>query len=734
MASASAPARVESVPFLPTEPAPLSVQVVLASPEADASGPFVVLSEEEDLARVYLAVFKGDADSVVDFAALKLPRNVHPMPLAPDPSWNNAAVERRWQEEGDRIRALSAAGIPVPRPVRPGEGAPDRLPPLFFCRPDRRIFSPPCPRCGGSLETCRDDARLASAKLPPFSTSLERFLFCGKCAVENAPDAFYSFDAPSETPEGESLTALDLYRDLGEALVGADESAGAGGSFPCAGCREAARQFQTAFASGVRAAPFWEGRWTPLNFYDSPYLLTGLGQLSLDEFADWLGGRPRESFAGEKTAPRAASMAARLQYPMDLPSERLLFASDGSGLDAVEVFFLKMTAFRQVAAGLLAYSRETRRPHLDLHPRHVLFDLSAAGEGLPAGWAFRARLHGLSSAARAERLTQGIDVPVPPRGAMAPYAPPEVLEFHLTPSRPAQLVLAEVAEAPGARGGEKTYRIRGRLSDPYGIYPEPSDRDWILVTLDNEALGVSSMTFAARRDSREAAEAHDVHFTGEPVPLEDSTAQRLRKGVGVRIPGARYKVYPCFAAPSDLYSLGMLLLRLLIGNDVQDGRRIQAALDRVGKRLSAAGETTLANVLAGPGAAALLERDPELAAAFRKSNVFFQALDRENERPNALPDALWKRALMLALRLATRVAGFSVCSSAADYDEKHPTEKLEKLVDEVERLAAEARGLLFGRQGMNLEIQQMLSELLTEKFTDATGPDPGEKTPRTRSA
>ncbi|HYB53176.1 MAG TPA: hypothetical protein VEG84_04855, partial [Thermoanaerobaculia bacterium] len=210
--------------------------------------------------------------------------------------------------------------------------------------------------------------------------------------------------------------------------------------------------------------------------------------------------------------------------------------------------------------------------------------------------------------------------------------------------------------------------------------------------------------------------------------------QRLKKSSGVRIPGAQYKVYSDFAAPSDLYSLGMILLRLLIGNDAQDARRIQAALEKVGKRLVAAGETTLANVLAGPGAAILIERDTELAAAFRKANVFYQALDREEARPNAIPDPLWKRALLLGLRLATRLSGFSLCTTAADYDDKHPTEKIERLLGEIDLLATEAKGLLVGRQGMNLEVQHVLGELLTEKIADSTGPVRRNLGPRTPDA
>ncbi|HTO88035.1 MAG TPA: hypothetical protein VMR54_10985 [Thermoanaerobaculia bacterium] len=716
-----APTRVESAPILPSEPAAFSLQVVLSDAATDGSGPFIVLSEDEDFARVYLAVFKGTADCVVDFAALKLPRNTHPIPVIPDASLNNESIEARWSLESDRLRELSLAGLPVPRWLRPGSEGTERLPPLLFCLPDRRFFSPPCPRCGAALTVCRDDAVLAAARLPLFRSSLERFLHCPRCAAENPPSAFYSFDAPAETPEGEFLTAVDLYRDLGEALAGAEESGAVAASFPCSGCREAAQKFQTAFASGTRAAPFWEGRWQPLNFYDSPFVLTGLGQLSLDEFGDWLGGRPRDSFAGEKPSPHALALGARLRYPVELASEgRLLFGGDGSGMDAVEIFFLKLTAFRQIVGGLLAYCRHTARPHLDLHPRHALFDLSAAGEGLPSAWTFRARIHGLSSAARSERLAGAADVVVPPRNALAPYAPPEALEFHLTASRPAQLVLSELEAVSPGRDAAGGWRLHGRLSDPYGMYPEPSNRDWILVTLDNEALGLSALTFVSRRDPRVQGDPREAQFISEPVALEELAAQRLRKSFGVRIPGARYKIYADFGAPSDLYSLGMILLRLLLGNDAQDARGIQAAVERVGKRLGAAGETTLSSVLAGPGAAALLERDPELAAAFRKANVFYQALDRESERPNAIPDVLWKRALLLGLRLATRLPGFSVCASPADYDDLHPTEKIERLGNEVELLAAEARGLLFGRQGANLEIQQVLAELLTEKVIEET--------------
>ena len=76
-----------------------------------------------------------------------------------------------------------------------------------------------------------------------------------------------------------------------------------------------------------------------------------------------------------------------------------------------------------------------------------------------------------------------------------------------------------------------------------------------------------------------------MSFISEPVDVGEAVASRLRKAAGVRIPGIRYKVYADFGAPSDLYSLGMVLLRLLVGNDRQDAGGIASIVERISKRL-----------------------------------------------------------------------------------------------------------------------------------------------------
>jgi hypothetical protein len=723
----SAVSGLEFAPVLPLEPAPFSLQLALSG-AADASDPFVTLSEDDEFARVLLAAVKGDAGTVVEHCAVKLPRNVYRGTLLHEASrWTNPAIEARWSDEATRLGRLAeaSAGRFAPRWIRPEGSSPEsRLPPLFLCRSSRRFFRPPCPRCGGNLETCRDDARLAAAGLPLWSGSSERFLACARCGEADASSSvssdegprFYAAEISAELAGKPVASDGDLAEELGHALAGTGPEADAvRAAFACADCARAGEQFRDALASGSRPKPFWEDRWVPLAFYDGPFVVTELDPFDLDEFADLLGGRPVETLA--KTGPAAAELAARRIAPdvsttaSGVRRPLWLFEADGSGYDAVEVFALKLAAFRQIVQAVLEYSRALDRPHLDVQPRHVFFELSSSGDGLPAFWNFRARLHGVSSAARVERIAGVADVVIPPRNPVVPYAPPEVLEFHLTLPRPAQLVLTDLE---AERGGQRL-RLHGRLSDPYGIFPEPGPQDWILLTLENEALGLPGVSVACRRDPRSAAEAVELTFISEPIEVSEAVASRLRKATGVRIPGIRYKVYADFGAPSDLYSLGLVLLRLLVGNDKQDAGQIAGIVERIGKRLRGLDEDALARIPQPGGTTALFERDLDVLMALKKANVFWAEPERRSERPNAIPDALWKRAILLAARLVTRVRGFSLCASPADYDSAHPRAKLEAVVQEIDLVEQQLRSLLFERQAVNLEVQQVLSELAREK-------------------
>ncbi len=654
-----------------------------------AGGPWVTLSEPDELSRVLLAAVLGDRGTLLEVCALKLVPDAWPEdPGAP----TNADLEARWQREEARLAELRGLSPHFPRLLKPEASGPreepGRLPPLLYAVPERRLFSPPCARCRAPLALCRDEAWLAASGLPAFSSTAARYLWCPDCAKGPDPSPVYG-SAPATPAHVPVRSPADLLEDVARALrEGTEEDAAA-----LAGA-------ETARAARAKAAA--RDLFVPLTLYGSPYLLTAAEPLDLEALADALGGRPWEDVV--RTGTREASpFPPRWAWLAKAPPpvRRTLFSPEGSGLDAAEIFFLKLTAFRQVLDGLVDWYRVAGRPHLDLHPRHLLFALSGAGDGLPAYWTLEARIHGLASAAVPLPGPGSPAVVLPGAGLAPPYAAPEVQEFRLAGPRPGEFQITDVDEEGGGR-----FRLRGTLRDPYGLFPAPGPRDTILLSLPDPTLGFGFTALSVKAVAGEIR-PDETAFASDLVALEESGLKRLRLALGTRLPGGRYRVFPDFGAPADLYALGVVLLRLLLRNEDQDLASVLKAVERLAREVAAwpveaRRDATLT---------ALLKRVPDAAAAFAKGQVFWGRDERRPGRPNAIPDALWGRALALALRLVARVPGFSVAAGPSDFDPLFREEKLERILPEVGAVLAELRALLFARQSLNLEIQQVLAEL-----------------------
>lgn len=692
--------------------APFGLHVVLDALDRDrAHGPWVRLSDADDFARVYLAAVKGDDDTVLELCALKLMPDAWPDGATPAAlGVTNRDLEDRWEREAARLAELRTLSPHFPRLVGIGPSAGEtarRLPPLLYSHPGRSFFVPPCPRCRNPLSLCRDEAWLAGAGLPSFASTLDRFVWCEACARGPEAPTVYTTSQIS-SPRAAVRSATDLLDDLGRALKEAwtEEEAGALVGPETA---KAVRSLPAAGGAGVRDLL------TPLTVYGSPFLVTVAAPLDLEGLADALGGRPWEELpvlrprGGGALPPRWAWLD---RAPS--PTQRLLFPAESSGLDAVEVFFLKLTAFRQILEGLIDYYRATGRPHLDLHPRHLLFELSGAGDGLPVFWTLQARIHGLAAAAVSLPAPGSPTVVLPGQGLAVPYAAPEVQEFRLAGYRPAEFAFTDIDEEGTAA---RRFRLRGRLSDPYGLYPAPRPRDTIFVSLPDPTLGFGFTGLAVRATPAETR-SDEAMFASDLLEVEESGLRRLRVALGTKLPGARYRVFPDFGPPTDLHALGVSLLRLLLRNDGQDLAAVLKATDRLGREVAAWAPDARRDVTL----AALLKRAPDAAPSFSRAQVLWGRDDRRANRPNSIPDGLWARALLLALRLVTRVAGFSVAADPADFDPLFREEKLERILPEIVGILAELQSLLFERQPLHLEIQQVLAEIRDDERSSGARP------------
>lgn len=667
-AAAGAPVRL-----LPLDAAPFGVYLMRGG--AGAGEPFVRAGTEPGRTRTWLAELRSDTGAVLDRLVLKLPGGEREEALFPgDDLVSNGELEAEWAAlHADLLRLVGAAGG-LPELVLPAtgpDGRPPLLPPLFFCPTAGRLFPIPCPRCGGALQTCRDDALLTAAGLPPYTTTAARFLACPACPEQAEPK---EGDGPrfwTGTPEeARGLPAAGSLDDLRRALKDARKRPGGCPDTPAAG-------------------------WIVFNLHDEPFLITRMAPVPFDDFVARLGG------AGEEGQEESAGAGT-------------LFAAEGSGIDVVEILTLKLAAFLQTVQALRQHWLLLGRPHLDLQPEHLAVEPGPRGGFLPDLWSFRVKLLG-PSPGRTARLAPGIEVPLPPAVPRAPFAARPVRDARLAAPSSGELlierVLSEKTPEKTAEKGEESWRIEGTLLDPHGFYPPPGPRDWVQIAWPRDLFG-SLRTSAARVDPRVAPQSVEMAVITEPLPLDPALAKRLGRTGGFRVPGVRYRIYPLLGVPEDLWSLGVLLLRLVLVNDGQALSALEPLLEALpqGPASELKGpRRSIEKVLAGA-----LESAPQRLA---KENLFHRAIDRTPGRPNALPDDLWNRVLLLALRLAARGPYFGLTQDPGGtvaWNEANPAAHLDEVLAEGEDVLRQLSAILFQRQLVHAEIREVIAELLRE--------------------
>jgi hypothetical protein len=618
------------------------------------SEPFLLAGTEPGRTRTYRAELRSATGAVLDRLIVKLPGGEREDALFPgDEPLSNGELEAQWAAVHADLLRLAGAADGLPELVLPStgpEGRPPLLPPLFFCPTAGRLFPIPCPRCGGALHTCRDDALLTAAGLPPYTATSARFLACPACGEPQ----FWT-GTPDEARGLPATASLD---DLRAAL-------------------KSTRKMPDLPDTPPKG-------WIVFNLHDEPYLITRMAPIPFDDFVARLGGAGDDEQAGAGT----------------------LFAAEGSGIDAVEILTLKLAAFLQAVHAVRQHWLLLERPHLDLHPGHLAVEPGPRSGYLPDLWSFRVKLLG-PSPGRVARLAPGIEVPLPPPVPRAPFAARSLRDARLAGPSSGELLIDRVA----AEKGEESWRIEGTLLDPHGFYPPPGPRDWVQIAWPREPFG-ALRTSVARVDPRVAPQSVEMAVITEPLPLDPALAKRLGRAGGFRVPGVRYRIYPLLGVPEDLWSLGVLLLRLVLVNDGQSLASLEPLLEAVPQ--GAASELrgprrTVEKVLAGA-----LEAAPQRLA---KENLFHRAIDRTPGRPNAIPDDLWLRVLHLALRLAARDASFGLTPEPGGtfaWNEANPAAHLDEVLAEGEDLLRQLSAILFQRQLVHAEIREVIAELLRE--------------------
>jgi hypothetical protein len=672
------------VRLLPLGPASFAVHLLRA--EQPGGEPFQRADGRDAGVRAYLGVLAGETGAVLDRVVIELPGDDAGEPSFPEEEIPaNAAIEAEWAAAHSDLKRLLAAPAQFPELLAPGE--PALLPPTIFCATSGRLFRIPCPRCFGPLSTCRDDALLAAAGLPLYSATAAKFLYCSAChPKEGGEGARFWAGTEAEARGLERVDSLeDLRRDYGAAL---EKASAENVSLKLDELPQASAAPATTAGRKGAAPTNPESGWTVFNLHDSPFLVTRQAPVAFDEFVARLG-------AGGETAEGAEAAPG------------FLFAAEGSGIDAVEVLALKLAAFLQIVADVRRHYLLLGRPHLDLHPDHLVVEPAPQGGFLPALWSFRVKLLG-ASPSRLAHLGAGLAVPLPPRDPRPPFASPAIRAARLASPAAGELMIERVLPE---KGGADRWRIEGTLLDPHGFYPPPTLRDFVQLAWPRELFG-RVRTATARLDPRSAPESVEMAITTEPLELDVTLAQRLSRPGGFRVPGVRYKIYSSLSAPEDIYSLGILLLRILLVNDTQALSTLEPLIEAVPQGTSQSVRGSRRTV--EEALSAMLAAEPERLA---KANLFHRETDRGPGRPNSIPEEIWTGVLLFALRLIGRGPGFGLTpekGGSYGFNEANPVAHLDEVQAEAEDLLRRLHGILFNRQAVHVEVQTLISELLAE--------------------
>jgi len=435
------------------------------------------------------------------------------------------------------------------------------------------------------------------------------------------------------------------------------------------------------------------------------------GSLSIkwNEFADLLGGASWAEACSEGSFD-LLSPQSRQQLPL-LASRfsehsQFLFTDSTGSIKPLEILWLKWRLFGGLCARVLQLYQTMNRPSLGIRPDQIVVVVPSYADSLsPVRWNFSLDL---LSPNGAENFVNEL---MPPEYANRLFAPPHVVdnlyqapELKMFPlgkifSGSVMIRSMERIRRPVEGSGEVQGLVQLHLFQEQLASAMFSDKDVFFIKFSTMQDPVFSVgIWASKAESVERGLS--LNGTTLPVTLaqwEHLQAQRQQVFVHSEI-----VPYRAFHTPCDLYSLGVLLLQLLIGRKKETIERLEARLPVLVGELQKIVSTTgrQDQVRLGERFQWLLAREGRL---FQKEALMHGTM-RSPKLTDEIPDDLWYEVLQIGFRLFARIPDFGFCQHSGDYDLELPHEPLQRAMGEIERVGKWIQQDLFGSSERNREI------------------------------
>jgi len=466
--AAPGPALLRGVP-LEIDPAGSFRLELVLRPESRTGGvyPFATLGQNGRYARVLLARV-ASADGVpFRYLALKVQRDRYDVETDRGNVLSNVEIAELWEEEHLNLKLLRGDPEGAAAELLGGDTPLRVLPPATFCRKREVFFQPPCPSCGKVLRDCEDDGLLTRRGLPRYSESNIRYLHCPACLRTSPDGPLYRLRIEEkERRQGvkDSRALIADWKTLALSGPNGGQGPGTETEFPCRGCPHAGECYGAAAPQAQAGAGTLMAvdRLTALSAYDFRVIPIEVLRLRYDEFVDCLGGIGWDDFLGEHRGGREdipeRIFLADLRPRMER-ADRYLFSGCG-GLEALEVFRLKLALFTQLVRRVRRFHELTGKAHLDLKPENAMVDVPPVPAELPILWNFRVKLIDLCAATAFVYGEDGSrkSLPSPPVNYAEVYTSPIIRHGQFGHLRPCDLQITGTTDL-----GDGRRRISARL-------------------------------------------------------------------------------------------------------------------------------------------------------------------------------------------------------------------------------------------------------------------------------
>jgi hypothetical protein len=636
--------------------APIRLCAVVRQQPDPVGGHLVVLRDAAD-ARVYLGCLVDAGGRVHQWAEVWVQSldTIHNTLAAWRESLSNAALDTRWQRQ---FQAFAAADPTLL--FRTGWETRHPLP-LWFDPAKREPVHPHDAQGGEAWRLCTDDAALSAAGLPPYGTSLHRYLWLPKRGAQSP-----FVPVTPGTPTGGNTQPLE-----------------------------------SILAGRAGLVPFNPGGGLMLVRAFSPSPLEGLFDLLS-------GGDVEAAATGVQHGRQVLHLGGELPPTTDSSGSSragwLFLGEHGRRGRLLEGFHLKLRALADCVGAVRSMVQRTQRPLLNLAADRFQVRCPAEGcgaFGLPATWTTQVALADPGDAVELPIRATDASYFLPGRVAgTSVYRPVEVGQF--AEGRCSVRIRKVLPDTGGSTILEGTFTTQER------IRPERNDLVRLLVP-----LGGTRLDLFARLESETALAAGEWRFRTVGHRIDEPVVAHIKAAEGVPLANVSFELLPLLSTPVDLYSLGVIATRALL---VNPKTTLAAALDEVlslARQLAHHRETEDDDSPLPLRVRATFEHDKRWMQSLGPHRLAWDAGVTPEQALDLVPSELWWDALAMIVRTFPGVGPDSTCHHYGDAPPTAPHRVFDRLATDLESLLVRTRSLIVIDWRYNREIHAVIRNYLT---------------------